>query len=441
MNTSQVFSAGSVAGHLLVIQGNLLYRSVGSDLYYSADGSAWTGPFAMGGSDVSIRGMAGMGDSFFCATDKALVRLAPGNVVQEISRFGSEDAANGVGMIEYNERLYIPTNGRLFRYDSSGQMIDIWVSREGELPAERIGPVQSLARMNNWLIAYVVPEGAIARPSVWAFQEEGWHFLAEAWMQRSGVGIQGRYNMLYDRENSRLWWSNHNASFSYIEIPDYTLNPYTLSDYKFSYYGWIEQDRFVGGQYLLDKNWESVTIVGDNISEGQSVAVYFKDENSTDWEVAGSIGVVTEDGQEVRFDIPAQRPVGRYLKIALLLSTDDFNETPRIRAVTLKFLPMVNDRFRDNMTLLLSSNVQLSDGEPVEYTCQQMFDHLYGADVIGNKGTLVYYDPLGIPYEVTVVEHSSSITQFAYYNGARRVNEVRVPIVLEQVALGVYNDD
>lgn len=428
MDTAGTLTTSGLTASLFVEYKGLLYRAYQNDLYYSADGTTWTGPFTVGGDDAEIRGMAGMGDSLYCATDKALMRFAPGNIVDEATRFGSEDANNGVGMTEYMGRLYIPASGRIFRFDPSGQLQDIWVSRDDDLPKSRIGTVSCLTRMNNWLVAFVTsPALESGAGTLWAFQEEGWHHLAS--VPEGGTFDQDYYHALYDRENSRLWFSGVHGGPYYIEILDYTLNAYTADDSSYAPYGWIEQDRYYGGQYLLNKNWESVTLVGE-LSGSQSASVYWKEEGDTTWNL---LGTSTNDGFELRWDTPATRPTGRWIKLGVLLKSNLGYSTPRIRAIVVKFLPMVNDRIRDTLTLTLSDYIQLPDNTLSTYTAAQMLEHITGTSVIRADGIVEYTDPMGEEYEVTIIDYNVAITKYAYYNNASH-HEYRCVVVVEQIA-------
>jgi hypothetical protein len=431
MNTSEVFSAAATTATLFLEYDGLLYRSYQNDLYFSSDGSTWSSAYQVGGDDVEIRGMAGMGDSLYLATDKALYRFAPGNVVEEVTRFGAEETTNGVGMVEYQGRLYIPIGGRIFRFDPSGQLQDIWISRDDDLPATRIGRVHSMARMNNWLVALVVPTSSGAWPSLWMWQEEGWHFIANASQLGSAITTD-TLSVYYDRGTSRLWITNSGMGPLYVDIDDYTLNPFNNSAYLYQPYGWLEQDRFYGGQFGLNKAFYSVRIYGDNLSSGIKVLVYWQDEDSTAWEL---LGTVDEDGEEVAWPA-ATRPLGKWVKLGLLLQTNDGDETPRIRAVVLKFLPIVNDRRQDTMTLTLSDSEQGPDGNPGSYTLAQQLDHLesmIGFDLDNSAFILRYQDPFGVQMDATIVQHSSIITQFAWENGAAVIKEAEVTLVIEQI--------
>jgi hypothetical protein len=432
MNTSEAFSAAATTASLFLEWRGYLWRAYQNDVYYSTDGSTWSSAIQIGGDDSNIRGMAGMGDSLYLATDKALFRLAPGNVVEESTRFGTEDSTNGLGMVEYQGRLYIPAAGRVFRFDPSGQMQDIWVSREDDLSATRIGYVACMERMNNWLIAVVVPVSTSSRPSIWMWQEEGWHFLAA--FPSVLVTAPGYWRAYYDRGTSRLWFTAPAAGPFFVDISDYTLNPYNDSGSLYMPRGWLEQDRFYGGQYLLDKDFESVTIVGDNLSTNVNVKVYWQDEGSTGWEL---LGIATSDGQELRWGDHSTRPQGKWIKLGILLQTNDGDETPRVRAIVVKFLPMVNDRIRDTVTLTLKSYIQLPDGTPDSYTLAQQLAHI--ESMKESVIPIIYTDPLGVSYEAKVVDYSMGIDIFAYENAANVIKEVEATLVIEQVPDVAYS--
>jgi hypothetical protein len=433
MNTSEAFTAAGTTGKLFLEYKGFLYRATGVSLYYTSDGTNWTGPFTFGGSNVAIRGMAGMGDSLYVATDKALMRFAPGDVVEEVTRFGAEDSTNGQDMIEYQGRIYIPMNGRLFRFDPSGQLQDIWITREDDLPASRIGKIGALTRMNNWLVAMILSPTSGQRPTLWMYQEEGWHFLAYT----PSVTTQpdtAPHGLYYDRGTSRLWFTYGGVYTMFVDIDDYTLNPFTNTSYLYQPFGWLEQDRFYGGLYLVDKDFESVTIVGDNLSTNVNVKVYWQDEGSTAWEL---LGTADSDGEELRWSTHSTRPQGKWIKLGLLLSTNDADETPRVRAVIVKYLPMVNDRVRDTITLALKSNIQMPDGDPDDYTLAQQLTHV--ESMIESVIPIIYTDPLGVNYEAKVVDYSMGITIFGYENAANVVKEMDVTLVVEQVPDGTYS--
>lgn len=436
MNTSESFSAASVRADLFLEYDGLLYRAYQNDLYYSADGSSWSAAFPVGGDDVSIRGMAGMGDSLYLATDKALYRFAPGDVVEEVTRFGVVDSGNGTGMVEYQGRLYIPAVGRVFRFDPSGQMQDIWVARDNDLPTTRIGGIAHLARMNNWLVAYSIGDLTVGRPSLWLWQEEGWHFLACAPNVVANTDTGGAtFRAYYDRSTSRLWFSSVLGGAFFVKIDDYTLNPYNSSITLYMPYGWLEQDKFYGGFYSLNKVFYSVRIFGDNLSANVCAKLYWQDEGSTAWEL---LGTADSDGEELSWPI-ATRPLGKWLKLGILLQTNDSDETPRVRSIVTKTLPITNDRFRDTLTLRLEPNVQGPAGDPdTTYTVTQQVAHINSLISDDANFLHIYQDPFGTQYEVTIVDYSWGMPTYAWENGAKVIKAVEVTLIVEQVLEGTY---
>ncbi len=435
MNTSEVFAAAATTASIFLDYNDTLYRAYQNDLYYlDTDLVTWVGPFTVGGDSAEIRGMAGMGDSLYLATDKALFRFAPGNVVEETTRFGAEDTLNGQGMIEYQGKLYIPSAGRIFRFDPSGQMMDVWVNKDDDLPFMRLGKISHLTRMNNWLVAYVLPTDIPCHPTLWIYQEEGWHFLATA-TSRFVVGEVENFTAYYDRGTSRLWFSHANVWPMYVDIEDYALNPYNSDTYLYQPYGWVEQARFFGGEYFLTKNFDGVTVAGDNISSSQCVDMFYQDIDSTGWML---LGTITEDGQELRWPTISISETFNWIRLAARLRTTDGDETPRLRSIVVKFFPNVNDRFVDSVTLTLKDYIEMPDGALDTHTMAEQYAHISGLTVVRADGNVIYQDPLGTQYEVVVKSHNTIATKFAYYNSANQIKELRVSLVLEQVTHDSY---
>jgi len=428
-----ITSIGSGAHILLEYQG-LLYRVDEYELYYSANpDGGWTGPYAVGSSAFRITGMAGLGDSLYLANAKALYRFAPGDVVEEVLRWGAEDDANGLGMLTWKGSIYIPLADRIMQMTADGQIQDVWISTEGDLPYERLGRIDFLFGSNNWLLNYINSRGLVPRPMVLAYQEEGWHTLATLPNEPNPVTTESNLVTYYDRGTGRLWIACSVLGPMYIDLPDYAINPYNDTASRYMPYAWVEWDKFFGGQILLNKDFESVIISGDGLDATGYIQVYWQDEGSTDWELHGTID---SDGKELRWTDYATRPAGKWVKLGLLLVSTDGTATPRVRAVVVKFLPMVNDRFRDTITLTLADYITFPDGTQSTYTRAQQWSHL--DSMIRRVIPFIYQDPLGDQYEVKVVDWSCNVPLYNTDTGSGVVREQEVVLVLEQTPNAGY---
>lgn len=437
MDSSEVFTYVGSLANFTCKYGPYIYRAVGNDLYYSADVAlyGWEGPFAVGEDEYTITGMAGMGDSLYVATGEALYRFAPGHIVEGVTTWGSLDATNGLSMLDYQGSIYCCVNGRVVNFTQDGRVSDIWIGRDDDILVGRIGKVQHLSRMNNWLIAVVANESSSSKPSVWALQDGNWHHIATLPTAAAinQFGLYGNYSAYYDRGTRSLWVMTTGLVSYRLYVPDYAINPYNDGGATYMPRGWFEQDRFYGGQYLIDKDFESVTIIGDNLSATCPVIVCWQDEASVAWE---TLGAATADGQELRWSNHTTRPQGRWIKLGLLLFTKDGDETPRIRAVVVKNLPMVTDRVRDSVTLTLKTYIEMPDGAPDAYTRAEQLAHIQS--MIGSVIPIIYEDPLGVQYEVKVVDYSFDPVRFIRKGNANEVAEIDVALVLEQVPDSVY---
>jgi hypothetical protein len=365
-----------------------------------------------------------MNGDVYLGCDDGLYRCAPGDFIEgivpwQISQF------NGRSMCSYGGALYVVVHGRVWRYGQEGSWRDVWVSRDDDLPANRLGEVIEVISTDIG-VAALVNSGSGGRSSVWMYQDEGWHHLAT-------LPTTSGSTMFYERTTYRLWVGTSDGQMFGVYMPVNALNPYNDTSSRYMPAGWLEQDRFYGGQYLLDKDFESVTIVGDNLSANVNVKVYWQDEGSTAWEL---LGTADSDGEELRWSNHTTRPQGKWVKLGLLLSTNDADETPRVRAVVLKFLPMVNDRIRDSVTITLKNYIQMPDGAPDTYTLAQQLAHIQS--MVERVIPFIYEDPLGVQYEARITDYQMKIDQFGHENGANVNKEMEVTLVIEQVPDSTY---
>jgi hypothetical protein len=396
---------------------DLIYRDSFSSSSTTV-GQVCSGPWA-------IRSMAGLNGDVYLACDDGLYRNAPGNIIEGIAPW-QPDEDNGRSMCSFDGALYVVVHGRVMRYGVDGSLQDVWVSRDDDLPSTRLGEVVSVTATDLWVVALV--KSTTGRCSVWSYQDEGWHHVATLPTTTANV-------MKYIRIDGCLWISTSDGYAFGIYMPLNALNPYNDTASVYMPAGWIQQDKYYGGMYLLNKDFESVTTVGDNLSANVNVKYYFQDEGSTGWE---SLGTADTDGEELRWSTHSTRPQGKWVKLGALLTTNDADETPRVRAIITKCSPMVNDRFRDTITLTLKVNNQMPDGVPeTTYTLAQQLAHIQS--MISSVIPVIYQDPLGVQYEVRIVDHSMVPITFAYENSANAMKELQYTLVVEQVTNTTYS--
>lgn len=420
----------STGGESMLSHGGYLWASNSfNDLaYYAtfAGGSTTVGPVCA--LPWGIRSMAGMSGDVYCACDDGLYRIAPGDFVEGIVPWQPDDD-NGKAMVSHAGALYVVVNGRVWRYGQEGTMRDIWVARDDDLPSSRLGEVVGLAATDLWVVALV--KSTTGRCSVWAYQDEGWHHIATLPTFTANA-------MKYIRINATLWISTSDGYAFGVYLPANALNPYNDSSSLYMPAGWIQQDRYKGGQHLIDKAFYSVTVVGDNLSTNVNAKIYWQDEGSTGWEL---LGTADSDGEELIWPT-STRPHGKWIKLGALLQTNDADETPRIRALVVKLLTIVNDRRQDQMTLTLKDYQQGPNGEKDTYTHDQQKTHLeslIGFDGANTNFVFLYEDPYGVQMEVTLASHQWNIPTFAFENSARKAKESEVTIVLKQLPDTLYS--
>lgn len=359
MATAETFTTqGTTYANLYLVWRGYLWRAYQNDVYYTADGTTWTGPLEVGPDDFTIRGMAGLGDSVYVSTDDGLWVVLPGDFVEGVTPWGIPTTTNGRGMIHHQGDLYIPVGRDLLRWTADGQILNMGLNNVDGLPSDRQGRVISLVSLNNWLVAGIEPTTSISsgKASVWAWNRDGWHHILSL-----PVGTTIRH-MAFERDTNNLWVACKDDSFCYpvrVILPNDTNNPAydNNSTIRFQPYGWMETDWFYGGLREIYKDFESVFISGEQMSNGWC-KVYWQDEDSTAWEYLGQI---TTDDQELRWSTANTRPNSRKVKIGLLLYGSSSNATPILDAVRVKFHPMYTDLLRWSLSIRVEDAIEWLD--------------------------------------------------------------------------------
>lgn len=385
-------SAARFPVSLLVSWQGYLWAAYQNDLYYTGDGgTTWTGPIEVGPDGYEVRSMAGLGDYLYLATDEALWRLAPGDVIEGVTPWPSISSTNGRRMIVHAGAIYIPMKNRIWMFSQSGAFQDVWVDSTVDLPAQYLGEIHSLATSHMGLLVTVNPVDASLSPSVWLLGSEGWHVLATL-PPGSGAG-----RVVVDAIHNRLWVATRCGLMWSIYFEPLAALPVRNAAQSWAACGWLEWDWYTGDLVDVDKDWESVTIFGEGLSANQSVDIYYQTTDGGAWR---HLGTATGDNVEVRFDQLLYRPVGPKLRLGLLLRTNDWGLTPVVRAMRIKYMPMLFDRWRWQMALPVHDNQQMPDGTINPYTAAEMRSHIEA--LITRVAPFVLEDLDGVQYEVKV---------------------------------------
>ncbi len=405
----------------------LLWRAYLNNVWYTGDGSTWTGPIQCGPTGHVVRGMAGLGDDMYVSTDEGLYRVGAGDAVRGVTRWNTISSTNGVGMIHHQGAIYIPVGLDLFQFNGS-QVLPIGLNREEGLPQYKQGRVVSLCSHNYWLIAMVrAGDATNGWSTVWAWNQQGWHYLAS--LPR---GVQG--NCLAWQVADNKLFAGAGSTTQRIYLPKNAENPYrdVAGTAKFHPSGYLETNWFYGGLKEIQKDFESVYIAGENITPDRYIQLYWQDDDSTDWEL---LGTVTSNRQELRWSDLSTRPNSRQLKIALVMTTDEYGETPVVNAIRVKYQPMVMDRFRWSLPISISDYAQMVDNSTSPYTGAQQAAHL--DSLITRVPPFIYEDVDGLQYEVKVLAATESLQTFDLVNGLPKLEKVQ-QLTIEQTTTGTY---
>lgn len=432
MDDVEAFTAASVAARLFTRWKGYLWRAVDNDVYYTADGVSWTGPIEVCPQGFAINGMAGQNDYLYAACDDSLYYIGFADLVYTVTPWGQLNPAEhfGAGMVNWQGALYIPIAQGIIRYDS-GSMLPVGPDLGEGLPLFRSGNIGALATQNNWLYAIVQATGG--QSTVWAYNGQGWHFIA---VSPSADELYFT-SVYYQRTTGRLYLGTNAGAIFYVVTPD-SPNSTDIDTLQYTAtYGSIEFDWYFGGLKDVQKDMESVTVLGDNIDEGNTVRVYWKDDGSEDvWEY---LGEVAESGQELRWTDYSTRPNTKQIKLGFALYAKEsiiYNGGPIVRAVRLKFHNMVTDVWRWNFSIRVSAGQTYTDGTPNSYTVAQMVEHL--DSVTKQVAPVIYQDLDGIQYETKILEATRIVDKLEIIAGVQTPTYI-YRVTAEQVTNAVYS--
>lgn len=446
MNSAGTVSSAGFFADLLAKHGGFLWRSHNNMVYYSNDGSTWSGPHIICAPDERIKSMAGIGQVMYFFTEWGIYSLQPGNFTVPIAPWGSRHHENGIACVAHQGAIFVISNGRIYRFSEDGSLMDVWLGQDINSVAGFGFKPTALASVNNWLFCLTTGTSNVTTGSrlavLWVWTGTGWHTVATL---PSTISVNPFFDptdtqrnparLYYDRETGRLWVTSWNGIVYGVPIQDYTLNPYFDPAYRYGHNSFVEWDWFYGPIREAPKDWESVTLTGE-FAAGQSVEVYWKETETGAWEL---LGTITADGQELRWPYD-DRPATKKIKLGVLLKTNDATKTPRVRSIRVKYHTMTRDWFRWTLPVDVSGAAikqELLDGTRRTETAAQLKAALDAT--VKKTNPVIYRDVDGTYYEVKITDASFNYTKVDYNRtGGVKEWEGVYTITIEQVTQGTY---
>jgi hypothetical protein len=426
MDGSETITTASVPARLLMRWKGYLWRAINNEVSYTNNGTTWSSSIVMCPSGFSINAIKGMNDYIFCMCDDALTYVGVADLAFTATEWGQLDPEEnfGAGTVNWQGNLFIPLGQGIMRYDSNA-LLPVGPDLGEGLPLNRSGEIAALATQNNYLYCAI---RATAGPStVWAFNGQGWHYITEL-PTSTELFITSIY---YHRKKQKLHIGTNKGAIWHVTAND-SPNVLLLDELAYTApYATLETDWIYGGLKDVDKDWESVLVLGDNISEDYPVRVYWIDEGSLFWEY---LGEVTASGQELRWSDYTTRPNSKQLCIGLGLYsryTPDWSATPIVRAVRVKYHNMVRDTYRWNLPVQVSDSQTMLDGVLNTYTAAEMREHL--DTLVRQVPPVIYEDMDGTQYECKVLDATVQQDKMEYIDGAKRYSAL-YRLTIEQVA-------
>lgn len=449
-----VSDAGFAASFFVVAQG-YLWRSVGHEAYYNTaeDLSTWGPAITVGPDDYSITGLSFLGENIIVATEQALWSIGFGDWVRGVTLWGYYDSSNGANMLNHQGYLYWSQGNSVQRFIENAPILDIW-NREDRLPSELQGTVGGIVGTNRELMVLIDPNEATGLPSVWMFNNEGWHHMATLPQGSGGSHIA------YDPYRQSVWVFDK-AGFAWRFLaPVDTSTPLEDPDARFQPDGWLDTGTYYGGLIEIEKDWDAVTVIGENITSATPVDIYYRTpvedeesittEDGDELETEGTIeltirrtawyllGTATQNRQRIRWSDYATRPASDGLRIAFRLRTTDVDNTPVVRAVIVRYHPMITDRWRWSLPIVVANYAQMYDYVRDTRTYAEVKADLE-ALILNRTPPFIFEDVDGTQYEVKTANARERLTKLEYFSGA--FNDIAMTYMIDvvQVVAEEYN--
>lgn len=406
MDEDEVITIAGAPATLFAMHNGFLWRALGGSVFYTGDEATWEEVVVVLNDHSPILGMGGINGELIVSTAETIYRITAGDIVLFVTDWGAPHPTNGKAIKNFQGNLYIGSKESVIRFD--GENLLPYGPDLGEgLGPDFAGNIVSFAANNNWLLC------AVAGPtsSVWAHNGQGWNFVAELPQGITATVIE--YTLEDDNGFGIFAIGSQQGTVHLVHMPDTrravrrAVETTSPSFQYFQWTSWLETDWFYGGLREVDKDWESVYLDGENISETSYVDMYWKEEEGGDWLLLGRFTGAT---QEIRF--VEQRPAGRRIKLAMALHNSFRLTTPIVTAIRVKFMPMVTDRWRWQIPVLISPDVQMLDGDLKTESVASQMRHL---DTLTKRVTpFIFEDVDGAQYEVKVMSNVRNIMRLDY---------------------------
>jgi len=276
---------GTVQARYLCEYQGYLYRSAPNnyDLYYTSDGTTWSSTIQVGPTDWGITRIVGFRDYVAVLKVVGLWLIAGDYAYQVLDWKSLEESTNGQKALVWakTNELFIPIGFGLYRW-SGATMVSCGPDQDAGLPANRAGKIASLCATVNWLFA-AVDAGSGKYSSILAWDGRGWHPIIRS--TRPGERIRA---LGYETISSppRLWWAENDSVF-YVELPDYSDNPYAYSGITFQEDGELETSAWGSELLNVEKDWRAVVLQVENCTSARTIEVYAEVDRSGVWQYVG----------------------------------------------------------------------------------------------------------------------------------------------------------
>lgn len=425
---TSIFPTGT---HIFAYDDKYLWASNGISIYYTsgAAGAVTTGILNIASATYPILAMACMNGSLYFSTARGLGRIALGDFPEGVVKWHSYVDNTDVKMAEFQGSLFIVTNNMLYRIDQSHTLMQVRIPGNDDQLNSYGRTITALCAGNSWL--YIATFGT-SGGMLWAWTPQGMHPVATLPTQMRRIVYARTFKSLFLGGSGRAWR---------MYMPDAAIDPYFDTASVFDSDGWMETDKFFGSNVLLRKDFESVYIDREGRDALGDVTVYWQDDTHTTWQTLGTLNGVSG---ELRWSNYGTRPSSRWIRLGVKLrvATGGYygaNRSPRIRAISLKYIPMVNDRFRWRVNILVPPRMMDVDDElyTATYTQAQMLAHIDAC--IKSVAPVIFEDVDGVQYEVKVTAHSRSVERWESVRGGTEKITYVYSLTIEQVTSGAFS--